>query len=70
MADTMSTDNPGMNQLCKQDSIVSVGVVAERVRALDWQPGGSGFESRCGNFASELWQFRLPRLASVFWMRH
>ena len=30
--------------------------------------GGSVFESRCGNFASELWQylFRLPRFASVF----
>ena len=26
----------------------------------------AGFESHCGNFASELWQFRLTRLASVF----
>ena len=24
--------------------------VAEWVRALDWRPGGPGFESRCGNF--------------------
>ena len=38
--------------------------MAEWVRALDWQPGGPGFESCCDNFASELWQFRLPRLAS------
>ena len=30
-----------------------------------WRPGGSGFQSRCGNFASELWQFRLLRFASV-----
>ena len=34
----------------------SSGAVAESVRALNWQPGGPGFESRCGNFASELWQ--------------
>ena len=27
---------------------------AEWVRALDWRPGGPGFESRCGNVASEL----------------
>ena len=25
-----------------------------RLRALDWRPGGPGFESCCGNFASEL----------------
>ena len=40
------------------------GAVAEWVieanRALDRRPGGPGFEYRCGNFASELWQFRLP----------
>ena len=30
------------------------GTVAERSRALDWRPGGPGFESRCDNFASEL----------------
>ena len=40
--------------------------MAEWVRRLDWRPGGPGFESRCDNFASELWQFRLPRFASVF----
>ena len=39
--------------------------VAEFVRALDWRPGGPGFEALCGNFASELWQFHLPRFASV-----
>ena len=38
--------------------------------ALDWRPGGPGFESCCGNFASELWQFRLPRFAGVFRRRH
>ena len=44
-----------------------VDAVAEWVRALDWRPGeGPGFESCCGNFPSELWQFRLPRFASVF----
>ena len=40
--------------------------VAEWVRALDWRRGVPGFESIYGNFASELWQFRLPRFASVF----
>ena len=25
----------------------------------------AGFESHCGNFASELWQFRLPRFATM-----
>ena len=44
--------------------------VAEWLRALDWRPGGPGFESCCGNFVSELWQFRLPRFASVFRRRH
>ena len=44
--------------------------VNEWVRALDWLPGGTGFESRCGIFASELWQIRLPRNASVFRMIH
>ena len=32
--------------------------MVEWVRALDWRLGSPGFESRCGNFASELWQFR------------
>ena len=27
------------------------GAEAELVRALDWRPGGPGFEPRCGNFA-------------------
>ena len=35
--------------------------LAECVTALDWRPGGPGFESLCDNFASELWPFRLPR---------
>ena len=34
---------------------------------VDWRPGGPGFESRCGNFPSDLWQFRLPHFVSVFW---
>ena len=47
------------------------GAVAEWVRTLDWRPDGPGFESHCGKlFASELWQFRLPRFASVFRRRH
>ena len=41
------------------------GAVAERVTALDWRPGGPGFESPCGNFTSELWQFRLPRYPAL-----
>ena len=40
--------------------------MAEWVRSLDCRLCGPGFESRCGNFASELWQFHLPRFASVF----
>ena len=28
--------------------------VAEWVRALDWRPGGPGFESHCGDFDLEL----------------
>ena len=39
------------------------GAVAEWVRVLAWTGDRvvlAGFESRCGNFASELWQFRLP----------
>ena len=40
--------------------------MAEWVSVLDWRPGGPGFESRCGNFASELWQFHLPALPVSF----
>ena len=39
-----------------------VGTMAESVRALAWtgdRTVPAGFKSRCGNFASELWQFRL-----------
>ena len=36
--------------------------MAEWIRALDWRLGGRGFESCCGNFASELWQFCLTPL--------
>ena len=32
--------------------------MAELVRALDWRPGGPGFESCCGNFVLERCQFR------------
>ena len=41
--------------------------MAEWVRALDWRPGGPGFEARCGHFVSdlELWQFRLPHFAML-----
>ena len=31
---------------------------------------GTGSNPTAENFASELWQFRLPRFASVFWGRH
>ena len=40
--------------------------MGEWVRVVDWRPDGPGFESRCGNFASELWQFCLPRFAVSF----
>ena len=44
-------------------------MVAVRLRALYCRPGGPGFEFRCSNFASELWQFRLPRFsASPFYL--
>ena len=48
------------------------GAVTQWVTALEWRPGGPGFESRGGNLTSEseLWQFRLPRFASVFRRRH
>ena len=49
------------------DPSSSGGVVAEWVGALDWRPGGPGFESRSDNFASELWQFCLyPALPVSF----
>ena len=37
--------------------------MAEWVREFDRRPDGRGFESHCELFASELWQFRLPRFA-------
>ena len=37
-----------------------------RVRALDWRPGGPGFESRCGNFASEFGNSVYPTLPVSF----
>ena len=43
------------------------GAVAEWVRSLAWTGDRvvlAGFESRCGNFSAELWQFRLPRFVS------
>ena len=47
--------------------------VAEWARELtgDWTVNGSSPAAvKTFRFASELWQFRLPRLASVFRMRH
>ena len=32
------------------------GAVTVCVSGWDWRPGGPGFESCCGNFASELWR--------------
>ena len=50
------------------------GAVAEWVRALAWtgdRTVPAGFESYFGKlFSSELWQFHLPRFASVFRRRH
>ena len=48
----------------------SLTCMAEWVSELDWRLGGPEFETRRGNFASELWQFRLPRFASVFRSKH
>ena len=47
------------------------GAVAERVRALDWRPGGPGFESwACRILLRQLpfgtLAISLPRFASVF----
>ena len=42
------------------------GVVAEWVRVQDWRPGGPGFESCCGNFASELCNSVYPTLPMSF----
>ena len=53
--------------------LARVGAVTESFRSLDWRPDGPGFESCCGNFASELWQSRLRRFAIVenlFHRRH
>ena len=62
------------------------GAVVGWVRALDWGRGvaewareltgdrtvngSSPAAVKTFRFASELWQFRLPRLASVFRMKH
>ena len=40
--------------------------MAEWVIVLNCRPGGPGFEYCCGNFASVLWQFRLPCFANSF----
>ena len=42
----------------------------ERWLALATRRCGTGSYPSVDNFASELWQFRLPRLASVFQRRH
>ena len=48
--------------------------VSEWVRTYDWRPGGPGLESHCGDFVSELWQFRLKPvcqpLAPSIWLSH
>ena len=41
---------PSMNAHMTLETVTSV------FRALDWRPGGPGFESRCGHSASELCQ--------------
>ena len=41
-------------------------MVAEWARALDWRPGGPGFESRCANFASEICNSIFPALPVSF----
>ena len=40
--------------------------MAEWVRAVDWRPDGPGFESRCGNFASEVFNSVYPALPVSF----
>ena len=70
-------------QLWKKDPSLHVSVleakgklgsgVAEWARALTGDRtvnGSSPAAVKTFRFASELWQFRLPRLASVFRMRH
>ena len=55
------------------EAVHTVAALVEWVRALAWTGDRvvlAGFESRCGNFVSALWQFRLPRFASVFRRRH
>ena len=44
----------------RTESLLSLegSIVADRVIL-------AGFESCCGNFTSEIWQFRLPRFAKV-----
>ena len=41
-------------------------MVSEWVRALDWRPGGPGFESRCVNFASDFGNFVYSALPVSF----
>ena len=64
------TSSTGMQRCVYIRNVLAKGGrVAEWVRALDWRPGGPGFESCWWHFAStELWQFHLPRFASVFRM--
>ena len=66
------TPHMGLRQRCIYTEALhnTLRSIPQWVRPLDWRPDGPEFESRCGNFASELWQFRLPRFASVFRIRH
>ena len=62
---------PCLEKLCY--SILAGSGVAEWARALTGDRtvnGSSPAAVKTFRFASELWQFRLPRLASVFRMRH
>ena len=55
------------------DSLIGKTGVAEWARALTGDRTVNGLSPaavKTFRFASELWQFRLPRLASVFRMRH
>ena len=56
---TASRDTENVVIICIDDRepptlLLGGGWPSGLVRALDWRPCGPGFESRCGNFASEL----------------
>ena len=54
-------NRPGLINLCEELRLFRTdrrrpfqGVVAEWVRALDWRPGGPGFEPSCGNIVIDI----------------